>query len=126
MADELVDALAGRTLVAHAAWIELWFLNRFFRKTRRRWRAAIDVIDLASRLAALEGAPERAASRRLIDLAARHGVPPAPAHHAFGDALTTAQLFIVLATRLERYGFVRVQDLTAAPRGWRRRIRRAA
>ena len=126
VAGELVEALAGRTLVAHAAWIELSFLNRFFRKTRRRWRAAIDVLDLAARLAVLEGAPERATSRRLIDLAARYDVPPAPTHHALGDALTTAQLFLVLATRLEGHGVVRVQDLTAAPRGWRRRVRRAA
>jgi DNA polymerase-3 subunit epsilon len=125
VADQLLEALTGRTLVAHAAWIELSFLNRFFRKRRRRWRAAIDVLDLASRLAALEGAPERASSQRLVDLAARHDVPPAPTHHAFGDALTTAQLFLVLATRLEPYGFVRVRDLTAPPRGWRRRVRRA-
>jgi DNA polymerase-3 subunit epsilon len=124
VADELVEALTGRTLVAHAAWIELSFLNRFFRKARWRRRAAIDVLDLASRLAVLERAPERATSRRLIDLAADYGVPPAPTHHALGDALTTAQLFLVLATRLERYGFVRVRDLIASPRGWRRRIRR--
>jgi DNA polymerase III subunit epsilon len=124
VADELVEALAGRTLVAHAAWIELSFLNRFFSKTRRRWRDAIDVLDLAGRLATLEGAPERTSSQRLVDLAARHEVPPAPTHHAFGDALTTAQLFLVLATRLERYGFASVRDLLAPPRGWRRRIRR--
>ena len=121
---ELVEALAGRALVAHAAWIELSFLNRFFAKSRRRWKAAIDVLDLASRLATLEGAAARPSSKRLVDLAARYDVPPAPTHHAFGDALTTAQLFLVLATRLERYGFVSVRDLLAPPRGWRRRVRR--
>jgi DNA polymerase III subunit epsilon len=124
VADELVEAIADRTLVAHAAWIELSFLNRFFSNTRRRWKDAIDVLDLASRLATLEGALERTSSQRLVDLAARHDVPLAPTHHAFADALTTAQLFLVLATRLERYGFVRVRDLIASPRGWRRRIRR--
>jgi DNA polymerase-3 subunit epsilon len=124
VAGELVEALDGRTLVAHAAWIELSFLNRFFSRARRRWRDAIDVLDLASRLAAFEGAPERASSQRLVDLAARHDVPPAPTHHAFGDALTTAQLFLVLATRLEPYGFTAVRDLLAPPRGWRRRVRR--
>jgi DNA polymerase-3 subunit epsilon len=122
--DELVEALAGRALVAHAAWIELSFLNRFFAKNRRRWKAAIDVLDLASRLAPLEGASARPSSQRLVDLAARYDVPPALTHHAFGDALTTAQLFLVLATRLERYGFVSVRDLLAPPRGWRRRVRR--
>ncbi|MGH3030026.1 MAG: 3'-5' exonuclease [Gaiellaceae bacterium] len=125
VADELVEVLADRTLVAHVAWFELAFLKRFFRNESRRWRRTIDVVELASRLAALEGAPERATSRRLADLAVRHDVLPAPSHHAFGDALTTAQLFLVLATRLERHGFVRVRDLAAAPRGWRRRVRRA-
>jgi DNA polymerase III subunit epsilon len=124
VADELLEALAGRTLVAHAAWIELSFLNRFFSKRRRQWRRAIDVLNLASRLAAFDGARERASSRRLVDLAARHDVPPGPTHHAFGDALTTAQLFLVLATRLERYGVTRVRDLVAPPPGWRRRVRR--
>jgi len=122
VAGELVDVLAGRALVAHVAWFELAFLNRFFRRKRRRWRTAVDVVDLAVRLAALERAPERAASRRLADLAARHDVPAAASHHAFGDALTTAQLFLVLATRLERYGFVRARDFAAAPRGWRQRV----
>jgi DNA polymerase-3 subunit epsilon len=125
VAEELVEALAHRMLVAHVAWFELAFLNRFFRKRgRRSWRTAVDVVELASRLLLLERTAARVVPRRLADLAARFGVPGGRAHHAFGDALTTAQLFLVLATRLERFGLVRVQDLVAAPRGWRRRVRR--
>jgi DNA polymerase-3 subunit epsilon len=124
VAGELVEALAGRILVAHVAWVELAFLDAFFRKDGRRWGSAIDVVNLAARIAALEGGGSQGSSRRLADLAARYGVPTGRAHHAFDDALTTAQLFLVLAARLERRGVVRPRDLVAAPLGWRRRVRR--
>jgi DNA polymerase III subunit epsilon len=126
VAEGLVEALENRMLVAHVAWFELALLNRFFRKRGRpSWRTAVDVVELASRLLLLERTAASGVPRRLTDLAARFGVPAARAHHAFGDALTTAQLFLALATRLERYGLVHVQDLTAAPRGWRRHVRRS-
>jgi DNA polymerase-3 subunit epsilon len=40
----------------------------------------------------------------LTTLAARLGQPAEPPHHALGDALTTAQVFIALATLLEQHG----------------------
>jgi DNA polymerase-3 subunit epsilon len=102
---ELCRALEGRELVAHAATVELSFLARIRAlHGRPSARDAIDVLDLADALAARDrGAPTRA-SARLSDLAGSYGVPVARTHHAFGDALTTAQLFVVLATRLERMG----------------------
>jgi DNA polymerase-3 subunit epsilon len=112
VAGELRGALDGRVLVAHAAWIELALLDRLFPDLPRRRRSrAIDVLELAAR--------EPAAgvdSARLSDLAASYGVPAARTHHAFGDALMTAQLFVVLASRLEARGRGRLSDLLAAGR----------
>ena len=115
VAHELLDALEGRTLVAHAAMIELAFLGRL-QKHGRRIRQAIDVIDLAAELAARDRGVPTARSARLADLAAGFGVPVARTHHALGDALTTAQLFLVLATRLELLGAGRLRDLAGAGR----------
>jgi len=113
VAHELLDALEGRTLVAHAAMIELAFLGRL-QKHGRRIRQAIDVIDLAAELAARDHDVPRVPSARLADLAAGFGIPVARTHHALGDALTTAQLFLVLATRLELLGAGRLRDLAGA------------
>jgi DNA polymerase-3 subunit epsilon len=107
VADELVHALERRTLVAHAAWIELGFLGRLFRQLGRRPpRRAIDVLDLAARDREYGPLP----SPRLADLAGRYGIPVARTHHAFADCLTTAQLFLVLATRLDAQGEGRLPE----------------
>jgi hypothetical protein len=45
-----------------------------------------------------------AASERLTELARAYGLPVHPEHDPLHDALTTAQLFLALATRLERHG----------------------
>jgi DNA polymerase III subunit epsilon len=124
VADELIVALSGRVLVAHAAWIELVFLNRLLRRRGlRRRREVIDVLELASRLSALEGTA-RPVPSRLTALAGLYGVPAGRTHHAFQDALTTAQLFLVLAARLQRRSRGNIRDLIAAPKGLRRPTRR--
>jgi DNA polymerase-3 subunit epsilon len=99
----LLDALDGRIPVAHAAWFDAAFVRRHEpwwrrrRPLRRRW---VDTYSLGRLLAAERGEP---APRplRLPDLAAWLGVPPGRRHDALGDALTTAQAFVVLATRLD-------------------------
>jgi DNA polymerase-3 subunit epsilon len=112
VAAELAEALAGRTLVAYAAWIELAVLDRWLPQRPRRERLrAIDVLELAAR-----DRPDALKSVHLADLAAAYGVPVARTHHAFGDALTTAQLFLVLATHLEERGRGRLSDLLRAGR----------
>jgi DNA polymerase-3 subunit epsilon len=99
--DELVGLLTDRVVVAHAAWIERAFLNRALRpRGIALGRAVLDTAALlrACRLADLDSA-------RVPDLetAARElGLPVHTPHHALGDAFTTAQLFLALATRLER------------------------
>jgi DNA polymerase-3 subunit epsilon len=113
--DDLADALEGRVLVAHAAGVELGFLDRIARlHGRPKVRRAIDVLDLADVLASRTGGELE--SRRLAAIADRFGVPLSRTHHAFGDALATAQLFLVLATRLEPHGLTRVRDLERARR----------
>lgn len=114
--DELVEALRGRILVAHAAGVELGFLAQMRKRYGRpRVRRAIDVLDLADEVA--RGDPAAAPpSKRLAAIAELHGVPVVRTHHAFSDALTTAQLFVVLASRLERMGRGRIRDLRRAGR----------
>lgn len=114
---ELMDAIGDRALVAHAAAVELGFL----RQLRERYgvraiRRAIDVLDLSDELAARDPDGSAPGTGRLAALAESNGVPVARTHHAFGDALTTAQLFLVLATRLERHGAGRLRDLQRAGR----------
>lgn len=124
--DVLVDALRDRLLVAHAAGVELGFLERIRRlHGRPRVRKAIDVLDLADEIARRDPASAPPPSERLAVVAERYGVPVSRTHHAFSDALTTAQLFLVLATRLERLGAGRVGDLRRAGRshGARRSLR---
>jgi DNA polymerase-3 subunit epsilon len=115
--DELVDAIGTRVLVAHAAAVELGFLGRL----RERHgvppiRRAIDVLDLSDEVAARDRNAPGVGIQRLAALAEAHGIPVARTHHAYGDALTTAQLFLVLATRLERLGAGRLRDLERAGR----------
>jgi DNA polymerase-3 subunit epsilon len=99
--DSLTALLSGRVPVAHAAWIERAFLNRALRP--RGWRLGRVLIDTAALLRA--GRLADATTGRepnLEDAARRLGVPVHTPHHALGDAFTTAQVLLVLATRLER------------------------
>ncbi|WP_426512780.1 exonuclease domain-containing protein [Dactylosporangium sp. McL0621] len=98
--DELASLLGGRVPVAHAAWVERAFLDRALRPRGRRLnRTLIDTAALlrAARLA--EAAPGR--EPNLESAARRLGLPVHTPHHALGDAFTTAQLLLALATRLE-------------------------
>lgn len=97
--DELLAALTGRVLVAHAAWVERSFLSRLLRRHWIRLRApVIDTAGLARHLPELPRHPRRAVA--LEHAAQVFDLPVHTPHHALGDAMTTAQLFLVLATRL--------------------------
>jgi DNA polymerase-3 subunit epsilon len=94
-------ALEGRVLLVWFADVEMHFLSSIFGGSGRRWRRrTIDVRNLAI---AADGLPLDARSQPgypLTATAERFGVPVADPHDAFDDALVTAQLFLVLATRL--------------------------
>jgi DNA polymerase-3 subunit epsilon len=97
---DLVDLLSNRVLVAHAAWVERAFLNRVLRPHGLTLGRA--VIDTAALLRACRLVDGNTVSEPNLEAAARHlGLPVHTPHHALGDAFTTAQLFLALATRLE-------------------------
>jgi DNA polymerase-3 subunit epsilon len=104
--DSLLAALAGRALVAHVAAIERGFLSSALAsrglKLSNPW---IDTAALDRELRRLRRLPP--ADRNPIGLSALArslGLPVHRPHHADGDALTTAQAFIALATHLETFG----------------------
>jgi DNA polymerase III subunit epsilon len=112
---DLLDALAGRTLVAHAAWVEQGFLRSALGRAGVELRGP--VVDTMALAATVLGADPRIG---LTALAERLSLPVHRPHHADGDALTTAQVFLALATRLEAAGRGTLADL-AEPAGARRR-----
>ena len=99
--DLLLSVLAGRVPVFHTAAIESAFLSREFARRRVRLPAAADTEALGRRwLTHRDGtAPAHAIS--LGRLAGALGQPAETPHHALGDALTTAKLFISLASLLD-------------------------
>jgi DNA polymerase-3 subunit epsilon len=99
--DALVEAMAGRVLVAHAAWVERAFLTRALRARGTRLRGPIlDTRDLGRLwLGERDGAAPRPLP--LGGLARELGLPVHDPHTAAGDALTTAQAFIALASHLD-------------------------
>jgi DNA polymerase-3 subunit epsilon len=126
----LLDALAGRVLVAHVAAIEERFLRAALGPHGVELRNPVaDTAAMAARLALLRG-HQRAARRTigLSPLARSLGLPVHRPHHADGDALTTAQAFIALASHLEAYEPVSVGSLRSlpAPRGGPKRLQRLA
>jgi DNA polymerase-3 subunit epsilon len=114
----LAAALRGRTPIAHAAWVERSFLRplgvgmpRRILDTAVLWRALCIVRG--------EGDP---GWRALSEVAGELGLPAHRSHDAEGDALTTAQAFLALATHLEGHGRGTVRALIAARwqvRAWR-------
>ena len=105
-------ALDGRFILSWYAPIEIAFLGRMFEGGRRRFRRrTIDVRELAIGIDRRRGHLSEAAEYSLSACASRYGVPVASPHDALDDALVTAQVFLVLAARLEREGFTRVGAL---------------
>lgn len=104
----LREALVARVLVGHGAALEIGMLGRCGVAVGRRDVA--DTMGLAAALDRLDGRPV-ARDRRLATTALRLGLPVHRAHHAFGDALTTAGLLLAVATGLERHGAATVADL---------------
>jgi DNA polymerase III subunit epsilon len=112
----LLRALAGRVLIAHAASVETSFLRRALRERGLRLRGP--VIDTE----VLGCVWEWERSRRLLkhfslgDLAAALGLPADRPHVAVGDALTTAQVFVALASHLDARHRETVNSLARAER----------
>jgi len=117
--DLIAGALEGAVLVAHCAWIETRFLGRALAEHDRTLQGpAIDTMALGSAVLAQRGiaCPE---GPSLEFLARALGLPVHRPHHADGDALTTAQVFIALASHLGREHDATISELARAtgPRG---------
>ena len=99
--DPLLHVMAGRVLVAHHAVVERAFLRPALRRLGVRLRgpvldtAVLARVWLAERDSAVPG------RMSLAELSRACGLPVHSPHTAIGDALTTAQLFIVAASQLD-------------------------
>jgi DNA polymerase-3 subunit epsilon len=115
--DAMLEAMCGRVLVVHVDWVERGFLGQALKLRGLRLREP--VLD-TSRLAAarLPGVPE---PMSLTWLARRLGLPVYGQHEALGDAITTAQVFLALATQADRERRQTLATLTAIAAGRARR-----
>jgi DNA polymerase III subunit epsilon len=113
VADDLRSALWRRVVIAWSSWVEASFLARTLGGRKGSWeRHIVDVRRLVLWLDALDGRGHGAAAdTTLAQNAERFGVPLERAHHALWDAFVTAQLFLVLASRLEAHGVTRLGPL---------------
>ena len=118
----LAAAMKGRIPVAHAAWVERAFLRAPLRAVGSRMpRRVVDTALLWRLLSVLRGDGDPGWCA-LSTVAAELDLPAHRPHVAEGDALTTAQAFLALATHLETMGRGSVRELTGAGwflRGWR-------
>jgi DNA polymerase-3 subunit epsilon len=113
--DALLEALTGRLLVAHAAQVERGFLAPLLDGAGVTLRGPVADTRELGRAWLAETRPGTVAPRLALDeLARRLGLPVHRPHHALGDALTTAQVFLALATRLQHRGRLSVRSLIAA------------
>ena len=115
-ADALLEAMAGRVLVAHAAWVEQAFLRRAVRSRGARLRRRVVDTAALGRLWLYERDGRAPRSLALGDLARALALPIHRPHTATGDALTTAQAFIALAAHLDTLGGETVRSLADAER----------
>jgi len=99
----LLEALTGRPIVAHVAEVERSFLAAAISGFGTELRnPVIDTAAMDRWLRRLRGRPPaRREPVGLSDMVRSLGLPVHRPHHADGDALTTAQAFIALATHLE-------------------------
>lgn len=118
----VLERLRGRALVVHVAQIDVSFLNLALdAHCRARLRGPIiDTARLAMTLHQndqLLGEVPRdmpAPAIQLRALAGGFGLPVYAQHDALNDALTTAQLFLAQASRLERQGITTLRGLLRA------------
>jgi DNA polymerase III subunit epsilon len=113
----IVESLTGRVLVAHAAWVEKGFLAQALKGAGLRLsNPVLDTSVLARHVLGEPGHGDTKAMP-LSDTTRRLGLPVHSPHIAEGDALTTAQLFLVLAARLDLIAPQTVASLARRSKG---------
>ena len=115
--DLMLEALTGRVLVAHAAWVERGFLAAALKPAGLRIaEPVLDTAALARHVFGSEGLGEGEALS-LSETARRLGLPVHSPHIAEGDALTAAQVFLALCARLDRSEPQTVGSLASLSKG---------
>jgi DNA polymerase-3 subunit epsilon len=114
--DPLLAAIAGRVPVVHVIAVERRFLRPALRRQGLRVRATMIDTSVLGRvwLSERDGRDPRYMS--LANLATALGLPSHHPHDAVGDALTTAQAFVALATHLDARRPETVRSLASATR----------
>ena len=112
----LLEAMAGRVLVAHPAKVERAFLGGALRRQGLRLRGPVLDTNALGRLLMAErgGSPPRFLP--LGQLAGDLRLPVHRQHNALSDALTTAQVFLAVVSHLEERGPETVGSLAMAQR----------
>jgi DNA polymerase-3 subunit epsilon len=103
--DLILGSLTGRVLVAHVAAIERGFLQAALASVGQDLiNPVVDTSALDIELRRLRRQPPASSEPvALSEMARSLGLPVHRPHEADGDALTTAQAFIALATHLEAF-----------------------
>ena len=116
VAPKLVTSLEGSYLIAHAAWVERAFLEPELKRHKYRFpKTVIDTAALARYTGLAESDDDHEPSLEL--LARKLNLPVYSPHHALGDAMTTAGVFLALVASIEisrsksDQAVVTVQDL---------------
>lgn len=93
---ELLQALAGRVLIAHRAETELGFVGRACERIYggRILIPAVDTLKIAIRIEKRRQQIPKRGALRLHALRARYNLPRYRAHNALSDALSAAELFL--------------------------------
>ncbi len=132
--DALLESLTGRALIAHVAAIETGFLGAALAARGLELRnPVVDTAALAIELGRLQRRPRPPAredappgvalsSPGLGWLARSLGLPVHRPHTADGDALTTAQVFLALATHLDAFSPGTLGSLMRTSRSPRNRL----
>ncbi len=114
--DPLLGCMAGRIPIVHFAEVERRFLGRALRGQGLRLRRPMVDTSVLGAIWLHERDGVQPRRMMLSELAAELGIPSHRPHDALGDALTTAELFIVLATHLDGLRGETVKSLVTADR----------
>ena len=113
--DPLFAVMAGRVPVVHVAAIERGFLRPALRRQGLRLRGPMIDTSVLGRIWLHERGLDHG-HVSLTDLAVALGLPSHHPHDALGDAVTTAQAFVALATHLNARRAETVRSLVSARR----------
>ncbi len=109
----LLEQLSGKLLLVHYSRIELGFLDAACRALYGSpfLIPTIDTLELAQRVLKLRDYGVGPNQLRLFNLRDNYGLPRYSAHNALYDAITTAELFLVLAAEISPKGELNIGEL---------------